>query len=735
MDKKKTTKKAAALFLGLALAIGGAGCNFIQTNSEADLNQIVATVNISKALEEDTQYSAYASKVAEIINDGQTVALKTDVPKRDLVSSFLSVGSTYMQYGYTSAQVFEMLINSLVNRKVMVQHAVAYYLSQGLSVEECKAYVAAQKADSSWTEKEQALLTAHPEMLTLKYFLTENGTDNSLYDYTVYTLKKSMNNTIDSSESSYIDVKEDEHEEHESRVTPTNVNTEKTEGNYYPVKDGKLNYDVYTGRNDVGECGEYEKLDGSTKATRQKAYNAFLSNLRAYSLLADDEDATVISELDYYFIELVSQLEQSLINKYYEDLQEDAINNLAGYDQYVTKKYNDIKAAQEYSYTNDSSAFSTALDGVSDDSFVLYGTQGAGFVYNILLPFSASQELAYAAAQNKNMSKNELFNYRKELLSNITAKDLRNYWFSEHENEDYAFEATGDYYKNANILNNIEAGEKNYLFFENNLSNAGENGKYESLTQYLGAYPYNGTVDVLEDGGYKCSPYTIGSIDEFINEMEEYLDYAVTGDVANEVAKQVDGSVWTSTYASNDYNHEYVDKKGKVKNFNDFIYYMGSVEGLASEWKADDYFNAEKNGVKNKSYAALSAINELMFAYSTDTGCLNTYMGYAVTKTTNFVDEFEYAAQIAVKNGVGSYVVCPSDYGWHIIYCSFVYDGEVYEGYNAQEKDVKGTFSNLFYESLKATYTSEVEQEILETYNAEGSVTLYTSRYADLMGL
>ena len=42
MNKKNNFKKAAALLLGIALAAGSTGCNFVVTNNEKDLAQTVA---------------------------------------------------------------------------------------------------------------------------------------------------------------------------------------------------------------------------------------------------------------------------------------------------------------------------------------------------------------------------------------------------------------------------------------------------------------------------------------------------------------------------------------------------------------------------------------------------------------------------------------------------------------------------------------------------------------------
>lgn len=66
-----------------------------------------------------------------------------------------------------------------------------------------------------------------------------------------------------------------------------------------------------------------KRLDGSTQKTRQRAYNDFLANLSRNGLLGD-EDTTDFTKVDYYFVELASQMEQALITKYTDDLGEEA---------------------------------------------------------------------------------------------------------------------------------------------------------------------------------------------------------------------------------------------------------------------------------------------------------------------------------------------------------------------------------------------------------------------------
>lgn len=699
MKKTQTLKKTAALLLGIALTVGATGCNFIVTDGEKDLEQVVATVNVIEELKKDDAYKAKASDVEKVLEN-----LTKEIKKRDLVSMFLSTGYQYVEnYGYSYEDTFNMLMDNLVNRKIMIQVAVAYFLQNNasLSAEACTKYVEKQTA-AEQNKTKKALLEKYPEVLTLKYFLTEGCEDDSdteamkAYDIAEYSLKKSLNNSLDSIESSYISSDDEEHDHAEARTLPTDVDTEEDE--YYTT-----DYDVYTGRNKKGadSCGEYEKQEGSTTATRLKAYNAFLANLQGYNLIGEEEDTKDVTLLEYYYVELSSILGQSLISKYYEALEKNISDKLD--EAYMTTKYNETLALQEKSYKNDPTAFDSAMDSASADSFLLYGLNDFGYVYNILLPFSAEQNVAYTEAKNKGLTQDRLYDVRKNLLTNVKGEDQRGSWISMHDHANYSYvKEDGKYY-----------------FFDNNVNTT---GKYKKLTQYAGNYAYNGTVTEDEDGDeYKTTPNKV-SIDDFIEIFENYVS-ATSGATAS-------GSKNTTTYGVTPYT------TGGKTDYGKFTYYTGKV--ALTDTSAANFFNAESD-----QYKALSAVNELMFAYSTDTGCLNTYMGYAVSPYgTDFVKEFEYAAQALVKEGVGSYSVCATDYGWHILYCSFKYTGgKVYgdDGYVHADKDTEGTFSNLFYEAMKETaytdYATEEQNRILIKYDTENCVTRYQKRYQDLLDL
>ncbi len=713
MNKKHTIKKTTALLMGIALTVGATGCGFITTDNQKDLEQTVATVDITSQLKKPTSaYKDCADDVAKVVGK-----MSKDIKKRDLISSFLSTGYQYVQnYGYTYEATFNMLLDSLINTETMVQYAVAYYLSNNssLSVAGLETYVAEQKTGIKDTVKAQ--YEKYPEVLTLKYFLTEGGTKDEEYDETVYTLKKSFNDSLDSMEEEYVKADSEEHDHEQARTLPTGVDTEKED--YYTT-----DYSVWTGRNALSECHNYEPIDGSTVTSRQKAYNDFLTNLQGYNLVDLDnsdgkvEDISDVETLDYYYIELSSLLERSLINKYFDSLKEEVNKELT--EDYMKAKYDAYKAQNVRDYEEDFSAFATAIDGASKDSFILYGLEGFGYVYNILLPFSTSQNVRYTEAKNRGLSTSQLYMARRDILDDIKGKDQRGSWISEH-----------DHANHSNILDEDYTDGSPIYFFQENLD---ENSKYEKLTQYAGTYPFNGTVDKT-GGEWEVKADSL-SIDEFITEFESHI--ATTASVTTTMLSSAIGNTAHDYYATTQYTDEHT---GEI-DYSNFVYYEGQVN-FTEEQKAAGFFNPE-----TEQYKALSAVNELMFAYSTDTGCLNTYMGYSVSPYgTDFVKEFEYAAQEVVKRGVGNYMVCATDYGWHIVYCSFSYkngyigaDGDVYGGYVADDKDKEGTFSNLFYESVKesayANYASEVQNKVLLEYVNDNTVQRFQKKYQDLLDL
>ena len=743
-----TAMLALGLFSGCSLGIFS-DMGILVTDNQRDMQQVVAEVNLGKdktSLEES--FSLLSEELNSTVADQLDKVLTTDeIYKRDLVAYFMSYGYNYYSQNNSYTATFEQVMQDLVDRKIMSQFATVYYLNAGEvlvdrdNVTIKDGYVDISGTDGMKMNGEISLdgyLSAiegktgdEAAVAGYSYLLTD-----AEIKYATYVIMVSVNSAIDTYEEDYIKAEDETTSSTETRTTPTGANT--LPDGYYPTKeDGSIDYAIYTGANSASECGEYEKKEGSTSYTRSRAYAQFIHALRENYLIGEDEkDVTDVTALSYFTTELKSQLEQMLINKFYATLAYKAAQAMSA--TTLQESYQTLLNSQEAS--TESSSFTTTMDSLSDTSFVVYSPENRkfGFVYNILLPFNTNQTKLldsirytdgtkeYYAARNTNAG----------LLSSIEAKDQRASWFN--GSEDYSFEATGNYYKNA--YNSAE-GKTNYLFFKDSYV---ENG--EGIERYAGKYPFNGTAEKKDDGTYKLT-YNLLDIDGFIDEMESYIGYVTenssvasgyyySGTLDN-LAQWNAADKESSTFYSVTADYFPKDANGVIDQSAN-IYYKGSVSNLG--FTADGALDKTTN-----SYKVISAVNELMFAYSTDTGCLNSYLGYSIAakeEATSYVAEFEYAAQQAVNDGagVGNYYVVATDYGWHIIYVSFVYTGgEVYGGFDYNERNTEGTFSYYFYQSKKSSTVTEYgnNKETMIRYNANNDtvVTLHKDRYEDLLNI
>ncbi len=724
-------QQVAAVCLASALTCGiCVGCDLVTSDPYKDYEQVVAEVNITRHADfgENGKYAAIKN---------ENVITTAEITKRDLVAMFVSSGSSAMgQYNWSYAQTFDAIANSLINRQVYIQYAEVFFLTEKkgeesrFKDENGNAYtVAGFKAAVEKAEGDE-----EKQLAALTYFLTPDEEARALYG-----LRTSFNSSIDSLETSVIENRksgEDEDDfESTVRTLPTGVDTENED--YFDA-----DYRVYTGTQ--SSYGSYERIDDSTASTRRAAYAQFLSNLRSSGLLKAGEDTSDIENLSYFKRELRSAYEGAVIQKMNDSFEDIAAEVLT--DERVKQEYEKLLSDQQENFAKDEtgSSFTTALDSMSDTSFLLAApetrarSEGSkkgsyGFVINILLPFSTTQtNLLESVEKDQGDEAGNKFVTRARILQELKATDQRDSWFKGET--DYSFDYTE---KEGMTAYNAGDATRKYLFFEDSLKGE-EDSKYEPLKKYYGEYTYNGKVTAPAEGEgnakYKLEPKEI-DIDGFIAEMEGYLAHAGLK-VQEEALKAAD----SDGYYNKQVKDYYVKKANGDPDFtkvdySTFVYYQNKIEFEGTP-NANDLFNEE-----TEVYKAFSVINELSFAYNTDTAGLNSYLGYAVTpEKTSFVSEFEYASHVVCAAGVGNYIVVPSDYGWHIIYCTFSFENDGTETFtwDASQKETEGTFSYAFYEALKDKVTansSSVRQtDIINTY-AKASSTLYEERYKDLSEL
>ncbi|MDE7439412.1 MAG: hypothetical protein K2N23_02775 [Clostridia bacterium] len=730
---KKKTFAAIALTSCMVLSSAFTGCSLVSTNNRLDMEQVIATVDISKSDEFASEFSDYKDAISS-----------KQIIKRELVSYFLNVGYSYVQNGSSYEETFNALVDALVNNAVLVQYSTAALLKEADATT-----VADFKKETDEVKKYESLL--------------EDDENNDAVNLAKYKLYSSINSAIDNYEKRVID-EEDGYTGSGTRTTPTNLDTEQDD--YYPFKmEGEkkvLDYGIYTGygKYSLANSGAYkdDALEGGTRSTRIKAYNSFLNNLRRNNLVdgkKEAENLTNILELEYIKTEYVSQLESRIINKYYDIYEEKQEADLLDA-SYVRNIYDGVFTAQKENYDKSTSAFDSAMSSMSSSSFILYSPDTSnsdwvtnynadfakyGFIYNILLPFNSRQTVELnrlKSIRTADGDDDKYFVARNELLKNIQTEDQRSAWFNGET--DYSFKPA-DVFKAEDNFKYYGGDGREYLFFENNLTNSDEGGRYKKLQAYEGKYSYNGKVIQNKDESYTLIPNKL-NIDEMLDEFTKYVNFVLDG--AGSVG---DINFNNSYYDTKEFNKVVNGEKTDDIDYSLFTYATGQVN-------FGKFSNNYLMNPKSAQYKAMSAVNELQFAYTTDTSVLSNYIGYSVTAyDTSYIKEFEYAAKEAVGRGPGSFAVCAGDYGWHLIYVTYVFEYDENKGvYNidwdsySNDTDAwkvaieeEGTFINLFYEWVKSNNLTNISTkrrtQIINEFNKDTTVTKYQNRYQDLLDI
>lgn len=729
---KKKSRILSILTAGIvAGTVTFAGCSLVTANAQSDMNQVIAEIDISKSEKLDEDLKEYTGAISG----------GTEIIKRQLVAYFLNAGSSLVSGGSTYGEAFETLANTLVNNEILIQYATLATL-QDMVEDGYDGLTSASAAVSWFNDESKTDIEKYAAMLDYQATVDDYTGDKDV-DYNLlaeYSLKASLNSAIDSYEELILET--DTTEDTSDATLPEGVDTEVE--NFYPLKeDGTLDYNVYTGYSDytlpLSGIYQEDKLEGTTSWKRRQAYNRFIQRLDANYLITDDDDISDIWNLDYVQGQYLSLLRQQLLLNYYnlyeleleKDIEENSID-------YVEDRYEELLGQQKADYNGSVSSYESSLSSLSDTSFILYtpntdNGRSFGYVYNILLPFSTSQSnllTSLTSLLNNNViTQNEYYEMRNKLLGEITTTDQRSAWFNGAT--DYSFDADEaglDYYGGAG---------RNYLFFEDNLT---QTDRYQTLDKYDGRYSYNGSVAENDDGSYSLVPARL-TVDDVLSELENYVEYVMGGDTVT-IEKQ-------DSYNVTDYNDYYTEEtrnlpdSQKQIDYSRFVYAKGKVDLGQTSLSS---FLANMFVEESAAYKAMSAVNELQYAYTTDTSVLSQYIGYSVSAyDTNYVPEFEYAAQAAIAEGAGTIYVCAADYGWHIIYVTATFDtagGPVYGddvAWTADQVLSEGTFQNMYYNWIKDSTLSEVTSTrrsiINELFGGDTTVTRYEDTYSDLLEL
>ncbi len=679
---KKLITKILSLVLALSMSIGFfSGCDLVTTDTEADMQLTIATVQL----------------------EGMK---KDEIKKSELVSSFNTSGYLYvLYYGYTESETYNMIFEDLVKNRIVVQQAKLSLTTATTTLKNDKGYFLSAKEAVDKTSIDNMLTIVNYEGKDMTTIDKNADVINFLTEYEVLKAKYNALKNIKSLIDSYKDSEEEEHNhDHDTiSLTPRATLTVETEveGNEWEIKNDdelKVVTEEYkkSFKKDLKELGlnaeDYEtKFDLSydvykkyvenfdiTDKETKKALNKLIKDLKKAGFITSAEASretpkTIedLFKLSYFNNSLEAEYETLLVAKLelaLENQEEKKINS----DEKLYEEYKTLFETQKASFDKSYEAYETALENASDSTFVVYNPNLGGkygYVANLLIGFNTEQTTALNAFSEKIIG--EKVAYRETMLNDLTAKDQRATW---------ALSNYGTY--------NSEIGE--FTFDEDYC-------KTPELRKYVGTL--KGVSTYIEHDSYD----------------EEITKYNF---------KEVEGTEVK-------FSDFYANTVSAIMGFNGM---SGKLEGVEESTIISTTLND----------ATMTKFRDLIYAYSTDTGSLKENYGYVyspISSKTKYVKEFADAAQRIINAGVGAYEVVATDFGYHIMLCTTVITpGNELASMEEFLKDVKkeGTLAYKFkeykYNLISSSTITQITNTVVNTFkDNENIVTYNKSTYDDLI--
>lgn len=459
MKKKFIAIAALVMSVFMGISVFG-GCDLITPNNERDLNQVVATVNIGNENFETEK-----------------------IYKQDMVMGYLNYGYSYVQNGYSQKQVFEMILDNLINNRILVQYVMKYMEENDLVADGTK---------TKWN---------------LERYLTVDE------DYEAkYETVKSMNDLIGSYEETNEELKKDTFWE-EVRTAPTDAaNAEKE----LDLEEKKAYADAGVVKGNIGD-------------DRNKAYNQVLKVLKNNALLG--ESVTDIEKSEYYSNVLKGQRETKLIEKYEEIIKNSERAKITFTS--LCEKYQDMYEDQKEKYEGNNSEFASALSSASAQSPLFYNqTNGSyGYVYNLLLGVSDEQKTEIDNIETK---VTDDYNAKRRTILDVTrVKDLRSSWilngYDFNGNKftgDYTFTTVGNSLPFQGTVTEISAAteDRSAEYRIESLTEFELDDFIAFMDEYLGINSSNAAISTnVSSNVYRKADVVKGTVQEYDEKINELL--------------------------------------------------------------------------------------------------------------------------------------------------------------------------------------------------------------------
>ncbi|MBR1676706.1 MAG: hypothetical protein IJ706_05280 [Clostridia bacterium] len=699
---KKLLFKLATAATAVAVTTGAlASCGLFTVNTDRDMRQKVATVQIENSIDPD------------------------DIYKRDLAAGYVSYGYYYVQnYGYTTSATYELILNNLVNNSVIVQQSrkSVYNNYKNLlpNADELKAtvehlyqdgYLAALATDAeveafdkttSKKRNEADYYTGLNKFVYDKYVNAEVGLNDAPFRFVkesdIYAAISSQKDNVNALIASVATAEdEDDAEEYENvtytaRTTPSITKEEKEEKT-----------DEEKAEEARKDCNDNAiDLNGTKKSDFVKAYDRLkdLGVIDSENDLYNVDNANNILAIYYFRTNVNSALESSLVSVYEQGLKNDSNTDYTKVDELIDdqskaearkadivdtlwKQYSALQNTQKASSDGNISGYETLLGNADKTNFVVYNPMtGYSYVSHLVIEFTTEQKQIISDIQGKeNATNKEIEQAIAEYVEKVYVKDLRSSWVQ----SGYGVYKNGQFDFSDSYVYNTES----------------------PLAHYMGTIDSIKTYTVTDDEG----------------EKEDHLQF-------------------------------YGVKPNNI-NMRQFLSLAGEVMGVADlQFNQTTRLNGYDETAKRIDTADFNNFEDLKFAFSIDTGNFNKYLGYVyspISSKTQYVKAFTAACVDVTEVGVGGIKVFASpEYGLHIVMCTATSDYGIYGSKEEFKADLdkalgdNGDTDTIAYNFMMANvdlvtdqYISDQVQWFIKTYTTEGTdtyaVTKYEKAYSDLI--
>ena len=381
---KKLLLKLITLLLAAVIGVAFvSGCNLVTEDTERNLNQVVATVNINK---------------------------KENITKKDLIVGYMNYGYIYTQYyGYDVARTYKIILNGLIENRIVVQVATDIF-EHG----DAELGIAAKIENDTPAPNAKRYLT-EDEITEAKY-AAYKAINDLLDSYSEDKSKTEIKDTL------IFDV----------RTVPTDAkNADKTDDIDY-----KRDYVADIESNGFDVNGEYSR----------PAFNKVVKLLKTNDLLGDKYDGTLMTTeylnqllKNYYENQLIANYEEAILQGIkdsltYEKLEASYLDKLDEQKEWSNKEFTDAlssaSATSPIVYSNQAGKYGyvyNLLLGINDYQ-------------------SKQIEDLQEDREHEHLSEADYAARRKDILEGTIAEDLRSSWILSGYDYDFATNKfTGDY--------------------------------------------------------------------------------------------------------------------------------------------------------------------------------------------------------------------------------------------------------------------------------------------------